>query len=248
LAVREIRAETYSYSARCNGRAFLAVFTRRSLSLQNVFTPSKYTALKKSVFFGAIFLLILLGIYLVVVKTTADVARSLADGIAHSFNFTPQVKIEETVVIEQHTPIAELATVARDLMVEYSWSHQWLGSTKTITLRGTFTAKAGFDLTKPFSLTIHESPLRVHAVMPAPTLLSLQMNSYTILKDESGWWNRISDADREHAVRELQRAAREKAEASGMLAEARATVEQRIKEIAERNGALIHFTYPWQER
>ncbi len=197
---------------------------------------------------GVVLFFAVLAAYLLLVKTTADVARSLADGIAHSFNFTPQVKIEENVVIEQNTPIAELATVARDLMVEYSWSHQWLGSTKTITLRGAFTAKAGFDLSKPFSLTIHESPLRVHAVMPAPTLLSLQMNSYTILKDESGWWNRISDADREHAVHELQRAAREKAEASGMLAEARATVEKRIKEIAERNGALIHFTYPWQER
>jgi hypothetical protein len=197
---------------------------------------------------GVVVFFAVLAAYFLLAKMPADVARSLADGIAHSFNFTPQVKIEETVVIEQHTPIAELATVARDLMVEYSWSHQWLGSTKTITLRGTFTAKAGFDLTKPFSLTIHESPLRVHAVMPAPTLLSLQMNSYTILKDESGWWNRISDADREHAVHELQRAAREKAEASGILAEAKATVEQRIKEIAERNGALIHFTYPWQER
>ncbi len=193
-------------------------------------------------FFGA------LALYLLLVKAPADVAHNLADGVARTFHFTPQVRIEETVVIEQNTPIAELATVARDLMVEYSWSHQWLGSTKTITLRGTYTAKAGFDLKEPFRLTIRESPLRVQAMMPTPKLLSLQMNSYSILQDESGWWNTISDADREQAVRELQRVAQEKAKNSGMLAEAAATVEQRIKELAERNGALIEFTYPWHER
>jgi hypothetical protein len=189
-----------------------------------------------------------LALYLLLVRTPAEIARTLADGIAHTFNFTPQVKIEETVVIEQNTPIAELATVARDLMVEYSWSHRWLGSTKTIRLRGTYTAKAGFDLKQPFSLTILTSPLRVQARMPAPTLLSLQMNSYTVLEDDSGWWNRISNADREQAVRELQRVAFEKATTSGMLAEAASTVQQRIHELAERNGALVEFIFPGQER
>lgn len=189
-----------------------------------------------------------LAAYFLLIKTPTDIARSLADGVAHAFNFTPQVKIEETVVIEQNTPIAELATVARDLMVEYSWSHRWLGSTKTITLRGTYTAKAGFDLKEPFSLTIRESPLRVEASMPAPKLLSLQMNSYMILEDESGWWNRISDADREQAVRELQHVAQEKAKNSGMLDEARSTIEQRIKEIVNRNGAIVKFNYPWHEQ
>ncbi len=203
---------------------------------------------KAIVAFAVMLLLVAIAVYLLLVRTPADVARNLADGIARTFNFTPQVKIEETVVIEQNTPIAELATVARDLMVEYSWSHQWLGSTKTIRLRGTYTAKAGFDLKQPFSLTIRTSPLRVQARMPAPKLLSLQMNSYSILEDESGWWNRISDADREQAVQELQRVAFEKATRSGMLAEAASTVEQRIRELAEHNGALIEFLSRWQER
>lgn len=183
--------------------------------------------------------------YLLIVKTTSEVARSLARDISSTFNFTPQVKIEETVVVEQNTPIAELATVEREMMVEYSWSHQWLGSTKTIRLRGAFTAKAGFDLTRPFSIIISDSPLRVKARMPPAELLSLQMNTYEVLEDESGWWNRISDDDRENAVRELQRVARAKAETSGILLDARTSIEQRIREIVERNGAAVEFDYPW---
>lgn len=192
-------------------------------------------------------LLAAIAAYIVFVQIPTDLATNVARGIKEAFNFTPKVQINETVVIEQNTPILEIASVSREIMVEYSWSHQWLGSTKTIALRGTFTAKAGFDLREPFTITIRQYPLRVDANMPAPKLLSVQMNSYKIILDENGWWNRISDADRETAVQELQRIAREKAQNSGMLADARSTIEQRIKEIVERNGAVVEFKYPWQE-
>lgn len=192
-------------------------------------------------------LLAAIAVYIVFVQIPTDLATNVASGIKEAFNFTPKVHINETVVIEQNTPILEIAIVSRELMVEYSWSHQWLGSTKTIALRGTFTAKAGFDLHGPFTITIRKFPLRVDATMPAPKLLSVQMNSYKIILDENGWWNRISDADRETAVQELQRIAREKAQNSGMLTDARSTIEQRIKEIVERNGAMVEFKYPWQE-
>jgi hypothetical protein len=187
-----------------------------------------------------------IALYIVLVKIPSDLAANISSGIKETFHFTPQVRVNETIVIEQNAPIAELATVARDLLVEYSWSHEWLGSTKTIALRGVFVAKAGFDLKEPFSIDIQKN--RVSAQMPAPKLLSLQMNSYDVLQDENGWWNRISDRDREAAVNSLQRTAREKAENSGLLEEARTTVEQRIKEIVERNGAVVEFRYPWQER
>jgi len=183
-----------------------------------------------------------IGVYVLLVKTPADLASNVARGMSEAFNFTPQVRIEETVVIEQHAPILEVATVARELFVEYNWTHTWLGSTKTITLRGTFTAKAGFDLKKPFTITIEKNPLRVIAELPPATILSLQMNSYKIMQDESGWWNRISDSDRESAVLALQVAARQKAGTSGMLEEARSTAEERIREIVERNGALVSFS------
>jgi hypothetical protein len=189
-----------------------------------------------------------MGLYMVFVRIPADLASNIAQGVKETFNFTPRVTIEETVVIEQNIPIFEVAIVARDMMVDYSWSHQWLGSTKTIALRGTFTAKAGFDLKEPFIINIEKFPLKVRARMPSPKLLSLQMNTYKIIHDEHGWWNRISDSDRETAVHELQRIAREKARTSGMLAEAQSTIEQRMKEVVERNGAMVEFNYPWQAK
>ena len=182
--------------------------------------------------------------YTVFVKAPTELAAATAKGIQEVFNFTPRVKIDKTVVIEQNTPIMEVATVARQLTVDYSWSHTWLGSTKTIRLVGVFTAKAGFDLKEPFTIVIERSPLRVKASMSPPKLLSLSMDSYKIVVDESGWWNRVSNTDREMAVRELQSTARAEVESSGILEEAKLSIEQRIREIVEKNGATVEFLPP----
>ena len=179
--------------------------------------------------------------YAVFIKAPTDLAHATAQGIQEFFNFTPRVKIDQTIVIEQSAPIMEVATVSRQLMVDYTWSHTWLGSTKTIHLIGTFTAKAGFDLREPFTIEIEKSPLSVKASLPAPKILSITMDSFKIAEDESGWWNRISAADREAGVANLQSTARTQAESSGMLEEARTSAEQRIKDIVQRNGATVEF-------
>jgi hypothetical protein len=197
---------------------------------------------------GVVVLLLLIAaiwsLYAVFIRAPMELAGATAAGVKEMFNFTPRVTVNQTVVIEQSAPIMEVATVARQVMVDHAWSHTWLGSTKSIRLIGTFTAKAGFDLKEPFTIAIEKGPLRVKASLPNPKLLSLTMDSYRIAADESGWWNRVTDADREAAVRDLQNAARSQAEASGILEEARTTAEQRIREIVERNGASVEFIAP----
>ncbi len=182
--------------------------------------------------------------YIVLVKAPSDLARNTAEGIRQFFNFTPQVQIDQTVVIEENIPVLEVATVSRNLFVDHAWSHTWLASTKTLELQGSFTAKAGFDLHEPFHIVIERSPLRVVAELSRPKILSLQMDSYRVVKDDDGWWNRISDRDREQAFQALQTLARTKVEASGILTEARATAESRIREVVERNGAIVEFRAP----
>jgi len=186
---------------------------------------------------GALAIYLLL--YVPLVKMPAELAANTAEAFREIFNLTPRVMIEETVVIEQTSPILELAVSSRTVWVDYSWSHTWLGSTKRLQLRGSFTAKAGFDLQRPFTVRIQRDPLEVRAEMPPAELLSLEMDSYTVVRDESGWWNRLSDADRQEAVRALQRLAREKALTSGLLEEAEASATARIRELLERNGAPV---------
>jgi len=190
---------------------------------------------------GVLLVAAAVSLYLTLFKGPADLARATAEGIKEAFNFTPRVMIDETVVIQEAAPIAEIAVVQRPMLVDYRWTHTWLGSTKTLHMQGTFVAKAGFNLREPFTIRIDRRSRDVSTILPKPRLLSLEMTGYRILEDESGWWNAISDGDRETAVRQLNDTARRQALSSGLLADAQQTARARITEILERNGAGATF-------
>ena len=116
-----------------------------------------------------------------------------------------------------------------------------MGSTKTIEIQATYTAKAGFDLREPFLISIERFPTRISAHLPPPKLLSIELKTYRVTRDENGWWNRISYADREQVMTGAQSTARRRAEESGLLQDARAGAEARIRDIVESNGAQVVF-------
>lgn len=190
---------------------------------------------------GMLLIAVAVSVYLTLFKGPADLARATADGVKEVFNFTPRVMINETVVIQEMAPIVEIAVVERPMLVDYRWTHTWLGSTKALHLQGTFVAKAGFNLREPFTIRISRTSRDVSAILPRPRLLSLEMTGYKILEDEPGWWNVISDRDREGAVMQLTETARRQALSSGLLADAQRTAMARITEIIERNGATAAF-------
>jgi hypothetical protein len=177
--------------------------------------------------------------YFVAVKAPTDLGRNakeealnaanrVARGFQSVFQFTPQVTVKNTTVIEQSAAIAEFATVQQDLVVRYTWSQTWLGSTKTMELQGIYRAKAGFDLHEPFHISVDEK--NISANFPAPKLLSLQMGDYKVLKDENGWWNSITSADRESAITAMQAQAKANATEAGLLAGAKAKLRQQLGE------------------
>jgi Protein of unknown function (DUF4230) len=161
-------------------------------------------------------------------EESLDAAKRMAKGFQSVFHFTPRVTIGNTTVIEQAVAIAELATVQEDLAVHYTWSQTWVGSTKTMELQGVYKAKAGFDLHEPFHISVDEKTIA--ASFPAPKLLSLEMTGYKVLKDESGWWNSITPADRESAIGAMQSQAKIKAAETGLLTGAKTKFRQELAE------------------
>ena len=173
-------------------------------------------------------------------EETLDAAKRMARGFQSVFHFTPQVTVGNTTVIEQAVAIAELATVQQDVIVRYEWSQTWLGSTKTMELQGVYKAKAGFDLHEPFHISVDEKTIA--ASFPASKLLSLEMTDYKILKDESGWWNSITPAEREGAIAAMQAQAKMKAAEAGLLAEARAKFRQQLGEAFRNQNVVTPIT------
>ena len=187
------------------------------------------------------------GFYFFVIRPPLHAAQNLAHeisaGFEKKFHFTPTVIENEKTVIEQTTPALKLTTVQRRLSETIEWSQTWAGSTKTIVVEGIYAAGAGFDLEKHLRVSISGNPPRVTADFPEAELLSLDVKKYRVLKDENGWWNKISTQERESLMNRLHAQARKKAEESGILSEAKAAVEKRLAEIASAKGCEVQFRY-----
>jgi len=161
-------------------------------------------------------------------EETFDAAKRVVTGFKSVFNFTPKVTVNGTTVIEQANSVIELATVRQDVLTHYTWSQIWLGSRKSMELQGVYKAKAGFDLRDTFRVAIEDT--RITANLPMPKLLSLEMTGYKVLKDENGWWNAVTPADREKAINAMQANARTKAAQSGLLEEAKTKFRQELSD------------------
>ena len=99
--------------------------------------------------------------------------------------------------------------VSRPTQVERETEHEWLGSKKRIKLRGTYQVRAGFDLTKPFTVRVEGNQLLVE--VPPPRILSIDQTDAEVLQLDSGLWNKIRPDDLAVELRTLPLLARQKA-------------------------------------
>ncbi len=171
-------------------------------------------------------------------EPAVELARRVADGVARRLQLRPEVRVGRETVLEAQTPTLELATVRREFTHEYEWEHQWLGSTKRLRMRGTFAAKAGFDLHEDFYLEVDPRNSRVALVWPDPRVLGVEMLSYEAEETE-GFWNKLSAEERTEAVNALLASARESAERHGNLtAEAQRLLEQQVGAAVTESGGV----------
>ena len=120
----------------------------------------------------------------------------------------------------------ELAVVTRETMVEREMEHEWLGSKKRIKLRGTYSVRAGFDLTQPLSVRLDHR--RISAELPQPKILAIDPRDVEVLAFDNGLWNKITPTDLESELRALPDLARRKAAESGLMKEALDTFTKRL--------------------
>jgi hypothetical protein len=169
-------------------------------------------------------------------EPAVELAKRIADGISRRMQFRPEVRVDRVTVMQGETPVLELATVRREFTHEYEWEHQWLGSTKRLHLRGTFAAKAGFDLGENFYLEIDSNDLQVELGLPEPRVLGVEMIAYRA-EEEEGYWNKLSAEEREQAVNALLASAREAAAKDASLTdEARRMLDAQIAAAVAESG------------
>lgn len=179
-------------------------------------------------------------------KQTYDGARQIGRDIANIFHITPEITVNNIVVLQQQTPILELATVSQKFQHHYDWTNTWLGSTKKINIQGTFEAKAGFDLSQKFSIDINSD--RAVVTLPPPKLLSIEPSGDVRFADENGVWNWVDAKDRSRAMNAFTKDARRYGQEAKFVEQSKTAMENKLREIFSHHGMQVEFRYSGSER
>lgn len=173
-------------------------------------------------------------------------ARSLGEDIRKALRFTPEIKVNNTIVLNQQTAAFELAVLEQNFEHRYTWRNSWLGSTKKIFISGTFKAKAGFDLNKRFSITLRDSV--AYVTLPAPRTLSVESLSDISYRDEQGIWNWVNMDDRTRATNAFIRDARRYATGARFVDDAKAEMEKKLEQLLEPYADRVVINYQTSAR
>ena len=156
-------------------------------------------------------------------------AKQIGKDLSEAFQFTPQITINNTIVVQQQASILELATLSQRFSHTYTWKNTSLASTKEIQLSGSFDAKAGFDLNDKFKIVIEKQKAIV--TFPQPKLLSVESLGDVQFRDEHGIWNWVDEEDRSRAMNAFTQDARRYASEASFTKDASRNMKEKLLEI-----------------
>jgi hypothetical protein len=103
-------------------------------------------------------------------KRSYEAAKALGEDFKNAFQFTPEITVNNTIVLNQQTPVLELAVLSQNFEHRYTWTNTWLKSTKQIFIAGTFQAKSGF---RSSSKILHRIKRRSRHCHPSRTATTI---------------------------------------------------------------------------
>jgi hypothetical protein len=157
-----------------------------------------------------------------------------------AFHAAPRLVVNHRTAWGETSPIAELAVVEREGEFDEEWKQTFLHSTKKVFLHGRYRAKAGFDLTRDFSVRVERGGA-VTVFLPPAKILSVENVGDIQVRGENGLLNWLTDADIQAALHEFRLRTAAEAENSTLKAEAEEEALKRLRDLAAQAGTPIRF-------
>ena len=158
-------------------------------------------------------------------------ATAVVETLWKKYSVPSKVIIDGKTIVEQQSPIAQLATAETSVRESYSIRSTWLGSEKSFHVRALFIGKAGYDLKDSMLIDLSADAQKATITLPKAQLLSVEQRELEILEDESGYWNRLDAAQRQQALEQLQQKARQSLLESGLLTQAQASLQSQFTKV-----------------
>jgi hypothetical protein len=171
------------------------------------------------------------------VATAHDIARTVADAL----QVRPRVVVDRRTVVESRTDVLKLVTLEKTFTERQTIHDTWLHSTKTLEIECDFVVQAGFDLSEPFVIDVENAGGTLRVALPQARILGVSVRDVRFLRDEDGFWNKLTPADREAALTELRRRVERNAAKSGLPGAARKLAEQRLAALLASTGRTVRF-------
>ncbi len=168
-------------------------------------------------------------------------AKAIGEDLRKAFQFTPEVRVDNTVVLNQQTSVFELSVLQQNFEHRYTWENSWLRSTKKIFITGTFNAKVGFDLHQRFTVVLRGDKAIV--TLPRPRTLSVESAGDITYRDEQGIWNWVSVDDRTRATNAFIQDARRYANQAHFVEDAKAEMDKRLRVLLQPYVAEVEIHY-----
>jgi len=149
-----------------------------------------------------------------------------------------EVTVSGNSVTLARAEMRELAVVERKVQSMVKYETKWMGSDKTIIVKGDFLVKAGFDLTEFEGFELEGE--QVIGAWPPAKVLSVEQLDYEIFFSRNGVVNKLNQSDFENVSNLLQKQARQDAvEHSDILQDAERVIRTRLEDLG--GGA-----YQWE--
>jgi hypothetical protein len=175
------------------------------------------------------------------VKRSYEAAKTLGEDFKKAFQFTPEISVDHTIVLNQQTPVLELALLSQNFGHTYTWTNTWLGSTKQIFITGSFEAKAGFDLHRKFAIELTDN--KAYVTLPEPSLLSIESQGDITYRDENGVWNWVDMNDRTKATNAFIKDARSYAAQAAFINDAKSKMEEQVRALLKPYAEEVIIRY-----
>lgn len=174
-------------------------------------------------------------------KRSYEAAKTLGEDFKNAFQFTPEITVNNIIVLNQQTPVLELAVLSQNFEHRYSWTNTWMGSTKQISIAGSFEAKAGFDLHQKFTIDLKNDT--AYVTLPEPVILSVESQGDITYRDEHGIWNWVNPDDRTQATNAFITDARRYAEQAAFINDSKQKMEERLKTLLHPHAGGVVIQY-----
>jgi hypothetical protein len=169
-------------------------------------------------------------------------AQQAASGVKNSLVQALQTITGQKIIMESSTAtlhksdIAELNVTSRRTQTVIKFESTIFGSKNTLILKGDFEVKAGFDLSKPFSVGYDEVTGTITPNFPPAKITSVTLKNYEVFFSDDGVINKLRPEHQELATQQLLLQARVDADKSDIKKEAEAQLRQRLQDLLRHSG------------